>query len=318
MKKKSAKIRIGISTCLLGEEVRYDAGHKRHAYINEILGQYFEFVPVCPEVEIGMGTPREAVRLESSVDSPRMVGNKTGKDWTAKMNRYSEARVKKRDLADISGYILKSRSPSCGMERVKVYFDTSSLRKGVGLYARKLIESFPHLPIEEEGRLSDSHLRENFIVRVFGYYRLQQLFGDKFSRKAVVDFHSKEKFLLMAHSVVHYRSLGKLVAAIADRSPVAFRDQYIAGFMEALRHKATVKKNVNVLQHVFGFMKTQLDSAEKKDILSVIDEYHREVVPLIVPITLLRHYINKFDIAYIKDQTYLNPHPRELMLRNHV
>jgi uncharacterized protein YbgA (DUF1722 family)/uncharacterized protein YbbK (DUF523 family) len=318
LKEQSEKIRIGISTCLLGEKVRYDAGHKRHAYINEIFGQYFEFVPVCPEVEIGMGTPREAVRLEGLFQSPRMVGNKTGKDWTVKMNRYAVARVKKRDLADISGYILKSRSPSCGMERVKLFHNSLSERKGVGLYARKLLESFPHLPIEEEGRLSDSHLRENFVVRIFGYYRLQQLFGEKFSRKAVIDFHSKEKFLLMAHSVVHYRSLGKLVAAIAQISPSAFRDEYIAGFMEALRCKATVRKNVNVLQHIFGFMKTKFDSAEKADILSVVEEYHRGVVPLIVPITLLRHYINKFDIEYIRDQTYLNPHPRELMLRNHV
>jgi len=314
-----SEIKVGISTCLLGEKVRYDAGHKLHRYSVDILSEYFTFVPVCPELEVGMGVPREAVRLVGEIDNPSMVGNKTDTDWTAKMNRYTAGRIKQRDLSDLCGYILKKDSPSCGMERVKIYHDSGMAeRKAVGFWARRIMDNFPILPVEEEGRLNDNRLRENFIVRVFAYSRLRSLFKDTFSRKHVVEFHTGEKYLLMAHSPKHYTELGRLVAAIKDYSPSEFKRVYSETFMEALRFKTTTRKNVNVLQHLMGFLKKHLSKEEKADIIGTIDDYHKGLVPLIVPLTLVRHYINKHDIDYVQGQTYLNPHPKELMLRNHV
>lgn len=317
--KKAPGITIGISTCLLGQKVRFDGGHKHDRYITDILGEFFRFVPVCPELEAGMGVPRESVRLTGDPQAPNMVGNKSGEDWTARMNAYSIERVGRRDLQNLSGYILKKDSPSCGMGRVKVYAEGGMPQKhGVGLYARQLMDRFPLLPIEEEGRLNDAKLRDNFIVRVFAYHDLQCLFEKKFSRGAVVKFHARYKYLLLAHSPKHYQSMGKLVAAIAEYPAAEFRDLYSREFMAALSVKATTRKNVNVLHHIFGFLKDRLTSEERADILQVIEDYHGEFVPLIVPLTLLKHYVNKFDVAYIKDQVFLTPHPKELMLRNHV
>lgn len=319
MPDRDQRITVGISTCLLGQKVRFDAGHKRDRYITDILGEFFRFVPVCPEVEVGMGIPREAVRLEGTVDSPRMVGNRTGEDWTARMNTYSHKRVARRDMSRLDGYILKKDSPSCGMERVKLYSSSGTAeRKAVGLYTRALLDRFPLLPIEEEGRLNDARIRENFIARVFAHNRLRQLFGHKYSRRAVVDFHTREKYLLMAHSVKHYKELGQLVARVDRLSPDRFGDKYCSLYMEALKIKTTTRKNVNVLQHIMGYLKNHLSAGEKQSILQVIKDYHDNLVPLIVPLTLIRHYIEKFDVRYIIDQVYLNPHPKELMLRNHV
>lgn len=312
-------IRVGVSSCLLGRKVRFDGGHKHDRYLTDILGAYFKFVPVCPELEIDMGVPREAVRLEGYPEAPRMVGNKSGREWTERMNNYARDRVQRSDIMDLSGYILKKSSPSCGMERVKVYVKPGTVVKtGIGLYARALLEAHPHLPIEEEGRLNDDRLRDNFIVRVFAYHRLQQLFRGRFNRGAVVAFHAAHKYLLLAHSPTHYKQLGQLVADVKKYSPSEFRDRYTVLFMEGLSVLSTSKKNVNVLQHILGFLKAHLTADEKRDILGVIEDYHRELVPLIVPITLLKHYLNKFNVEYIKDQVYLNPHPKELMLRNHV
>ncbi len=312
-------IKVGISTCLLGQKVRFDAGHKHDRYITDILGHYFRFVPICPEVEVGMGIPRESIRLEGDLDAPRLVGNKTRADWTDRMNRYSRERVARRDLADICGYILKKDSPSCGMERVKVYNEQAMAeRKGTGLFAAALIQRFPLLPIEEEGRLNDHNIRENFIIRVFAYARLRELFGGRFTAGKLVAFHTAHKYLLMAHSPVHYKALGKLVAAVKDRPPAELREEYRRLFMEALTLKTTTRKNVNVLQHIMGYLKTQLGPEEKQDILNVIEDYRQEIIPLIVPLTLLRHYVDKHRITYIQGQIYLNPHPKELMLRNHV
>jgi uncharacterized protein YbgA (DUF1722 family)/uncharacterized protein YbbK (DUF523 family) len=317
--KSESPIKVGVSTCLLGQKVRFDGGHKHDHYLTDILGPHFRFVPVCPELEVGMGVPREAVRLEGDIEAPRMVGNKTGDDWTDRMNDYAQTRVLRSDLADLSGYILKKNSPSCGMERVKIHVKPGTISKtGVGLFASALINAYPHLPVEEEGRLHDDRLRDNFIVRVFAYYRLRQTFRGRFSRKAAVDFHAAHKYLMLAHSPVHYKKLGQLVAAINKYPPAEFREKYHSLFMEGLSVMATARKNVNVLQHIMGFLKTRLSAEEKKDILSVIEDYHRGLVPLIVPITLVRHYLNKFEVEYISDQVYLNPHPKELMLRNHV
>ncbi|MBN1211848.1 MAG: DUF523 and DUF1722 domain-containing protein [candidate division Zixibacteria bacterium] len=319
MTQEKTRIKVGISTCLLGQKVRFDGGHKHDRYITDILGEYFEFIPVCPEVAVGMGTPREAVRLQGDVEVPRMVGVRSGKDWTDPMNDYSRKRVKLFRIQPVSGYILKKDSPSCGMERVRVYSTTGMpARNGRGLYAMELIKQYPLLPIEEEGRLNDVKLRENFIVRVFAYDRLQNLFNDSYKRGDLVKFHTVHKYLLLAHSPECYKQLGKLVADIKKHAPAEMRDRYSELFITALTYKTTTRKNVNVLQHILGFLKKHLTDFEKRDILRVIEDYHKEMVPLIVPLTLLRHYLEKYEVAYIRDQVYLNPHPKELMLRNHV
>ncbi len=312
-------INIGISTCLLGERVRFDAGHKRDRFITDILGNYFNFIPVCPELEVGMGVPRESVRLVGDIENPRLVGVKSGDDWTDRMIRYSNERAKQLESYNLSGYILKSDSPSCGMERVRVYNEKGMpAKKGRGLFAEIFIKHFPLIPVEEEGRLNDSAIRENFIVRVFCYHRWQILRSNKFSRGRLVEFHTIHKYLLLAHSPKHYEELGKLVANAKKYKPDNLLEQYGFLFMEALKVKSTYKKNVNVLKHILGFLRDHLTIGEKQDILNTITDYHKRLLPLIVPITLLSHYIRKHNIQYIQNQIYLSPHPKELMLRNHV
>jgi uncharacterized protein YbgA (DUF1722 family)/uncharacterized protein YbbK (DUF523 family) len=312
-------IRLGISTCLLGEKVRFDAGHKKDRYLTDVLGAYFEWVPVCPELEVGMGVPREPVRLVGTPAMAQMVGVTSGKDWTAAMGTYSTARVEALRNLRLSGYILKSDSPSCGMERVKVFAKSGIPAKtGRGLYAKALLEAYPLLPAEEEGRLNDPGLRENFIVRVFSYHRLQQLTGRRFSVGELVRFHSVHKYLMLAHSPKHYDLLGRVVARAKETPHAELRETYSRLFMEGLAVKTTAKKNTNVLQHIMGFLKDHLTSAEKQDVLEAIEDFRRELVPIVVPLTLLRHYVKKHGISYIADQVYLQPHPKELMLRNHV
>ncbi len=319
-KKRDSEIRVGISSCLLGEKVRFDAGHKRDKYILDVLGPYFRFVPVCPEVEVGMGVPRESVRLVGTPENPRMVGNKTGEDWTERMIKFREKRYKQLEKYKLSGYILKKDSPSCGMERVKIYSDKGMAeRKAKGMWGGQLQEHFPLMPVEEEGRLNDLPLRENFIVRVFAYNSLQKLFDKaQFKRKDVVGFHTNHKLLLMAHSQKHYKILGKLVAEIAKYTSTEFKEKYSETFMDGLKYKTTNKKNANVMLHIMGYLKKHLSKDEKADILATIEDYRNNLIPLVVPMTLIRHYINKFSVDYIIDQSYLNPHPKELMLRNHV
>ena len=319
LKHAQSPIKVGLSSCLIGKKVRFDGGHKQDRFITDLLDQFFSFVLVCPEVEVGMGVPRESVHLAGELDAPRMVGTRTETDWTERMNHYAVARVKKADIAQLSGFILKSRSPSCGMERVKLYVKPATTEwKAVGLFAKALMDEHPDLPIEEEGRLNDPALRENFIERLFAYHRLQTLFAQPFKRGAIVRFHEQHKYQLLAHSPSHYRQLGQLVARIKEITPGQFRKEYQSGFMSALKMKATVKKNVNVLQHIAGFLKREISSFEKADLQRAIDDYHQQLVPLIVPLTLLSHFINRHAVEYIQHQTYLNPHPKELMLRNHV
>ena len=313
------KIKIGISSCLLGEKVRFDGGHKQDRYITDILGDYFVFAPVCPELEVGMGVPRESVQLEGSVKSPNMIGNKTGADWTERMNKYSERRVREIGKLNLSGYILKQNSPSCGMERVRVYAKNGIPSKsGIGLFAAELMKAYPLLPVEEEGRLNDPALRENFITRVFTFRRLQDLIESGFKRGDLVKFHTLHKYLIMAHSPKHYSEMGRLVAEPKKYSPAELQEKYSALLMEALSVKATPKKHVNVLQHILGYLKDHLNEDEKKEILETIDDYYQELVPLIVPVTLLRHYVRKYRVPYVSEQIYLKPHPKELMLLNHV
>ncbi len=312
-------LRIGVSACLLGQEVRFDGGHKHDRWLTGTLAQWCELVPVCPEVEVGMTIPRESVRLEGDAEAPRMVAPRSGVDWTRPMNEWARTRSRELAAEDLDGFVFKKNSPSCGLFRVKVHPGKGMpARGGRGLFAAAFAAAHPLVPVEEEGRLVDARLRDNFVERIFAYRRARDVFTGRWSRGAVVAFHSREKYLLMAHSPKHYQELGRLVAAIAQEPPAAFRDRYLALYMEALGVPATPRRHVNALQHVAGHLRGQVGDAEQKRLLAVIDDYGRDLVPLVVPITLLRHYIELLDVPYVKDQAYLNPHPRELMLRNHV
>jgi len=312
-------LRVGISSCLLGERVRYDGGHKQDRYLMDILAQFFEFVPVCPELETGMSVPREPVRLEGNVAAPRMIGRKTGEDWTDRLNEYAQRRSRQLAGLRLSGYILKKNSPSCGPDHVKLYTDEGVMRrKGRGLFAAALMDHLPLLPVEDEERLNDIGIRENFITRVFAFHRLQELFRTRWSRRRMMAFHTAHKYLLLAHSADLHRQLGRLVANVKDYLPDEFRDRYSELFMRALNRRATVKKHVNVLHHLLGYLKKSLNAQDRQAILSVIEDYRQEIVPLIVPLTLVKHFLAREGVEFSENQVYLNPHPRELSLRNHA
>lgn len=312
-------LRIGVSACLLGREVRFDGGHKHDRWLTGTLAQYCDLVPVCPEVEVGMTIPRESVRLEGDAESPRMVAPRSGVDWTAPMNTWSRRRVRELAAEDLDGFVFKKNSPSCGLFRVKVYPDKGMpARGGRGLFAAAFAAAHPLVPVEEEGRLEDARLRENFVERLFAWRRVKDAFAGRWGRGGIVAFHSREKYLLMAHSPRHYQELGRLVARIAQEPPAAFRDRYLALYMEALGVLATPRRHANALQHVAGHLRGRISDAEQKRVLAVIDDYARALVPLVVPVTLLRHYVELLDVPYVRDQVYLSPHPRELLLRNHV
>jgi uncharacterized protein YbgA (DUF1722 family)/uncharacterized protein YbbK (DUF523 family) len=284
-----------------------------------VLGQYVEWIPVCPEVEAGLGTPREAMRLVGRPQHPRLVTVKTGVDHTQALERLNGRRAEELKQLDLSGFVFKKDSPTCGVERVRVYNEHGMpSRNAVGIFARAFMEQFPLVPVEEEGRLCDPGLRENFIERVFCYRRYQNLLTGGVTRRALVAFHTTHKFLLMAHSQPHFQLLGRLVGRMDQYGPSELAGRYGGLFMEALAEKATVRKHVNVLQHILGYFKARLNAQEKAELLEIIGDYHRGLTPLIVPLTLIKHYVQLFDIAYIRDQVYLNPHPKELMLRNHV
>jgi uncharacterized protein YbgA (DUF1722 family)/uncharacterized protein YbbK (DUF523 family) len=313
-----AAIRIGVSTCLLGEHVRFDGGHKRDPFLVETFGRYVEWVAVCPEVEAGLGVPRESMHLRRNGDAVRLVTTKTGVDHTDAMRRYAARRVAALATDDLCGYVLKKDSPSCGMERVQIYGRSGPVASGRGLFAAALLQAFPHLPVEEEGRLNDPHLRENFVERVFAYGRLRSLFGARWTIGRLVAFHSAHKLQLMAHSPRMHAELGRLVAGAKGLARPALRTSYEAQFMSALEVMATPKRHVNVLQHILGYFTDQLDGAARQELLELIADYGRGMLPLVVPLTLVRHYVRRLAIAYLQAQTYLEPHPKELMLRNHV
>jgi uncharacterized protein YbgA (DUF1722 family)/uncharacterized protein YbbK (DUF523 family) len=312
-------VRIGISACLLGDEVRYDGGHKRDLFLTKMIGPLVEWVKVCPEVESGMGTPRESMRLVEADGRIRMLTVKTLVDHTNTMTAYSRRRVDALAAEDLSGYVLKKDSPSCGMTRVKLYRGAGPAeRTGVGLFARALLERFPHLPVEEEGRLTDSRIRENFVERVFAYRRLRDLFATRWTVGDLVRFHTAHKLVVMAHSLPAYQRLGRLVATAKGAPRAALRDDYTAGFMQALTVIATPQRHTNVLQHMVGYFKTSLDAASRDELLASIEDYRQGLLPLIVPVTLIRHHVRQHSVAYLAGQVYLDPHPKELMLRNHV
>jgi len=313
------KIKIGISSCLLGENVRYDAGHKLDRYITDTLGQYFEWVSVCPEVEYGLPVPREAMRLAGDPDSPRLVTVRTGIDHTEGMLKWAEEKIKELVKEELCGFIFKSKSPSSGIGGVKVYTKSGlPSKRGVGIFGGAFMKYFPLIPVIDDGRLHDPSLRENFIERVFVYQRWQEFIKKRGLIKDLIIFHTEHKLLILSHSPKHFSLLGQLTASAKRYKSEDLRSEYIKSLMEGLRLIATVKKNTNVLLHIASYFKKQLSVDEKKELLGVIENYHGGYIPLIVPIVLIKHYVRKFDEAYLKRQYYLNPHPLEVMLRNHA
>jgi uncharacterized protein YbgA (DUF1722 family)/uncharacterized protein YbbK (DUF523 family) len=317
--------RIGISRCLLGEEVRYDGGHKRDHFLVHTVGPFVEWVPVCPEVEVGMGTPREAIRLVAHDEGVpagaarvRLVGLRTGADWTRRMADYAARRVRELQPLDLDGYVLKKDSPSCGLTRVRVHASGSATRTGRGLFAQALVDRLPHLPVEDEGRLNDPVLREGFVERVFGYRRLRRFFGARWTLGGLVQFHTAHKLQLLSHSRPLYTELGRLVATGRALPRGELASRYRDAFMRALARPATRGRHADVMMHVLGHVRRRLDDGDRAEMLGVIDDHRRGLVPLVVPITLIRHHVRRHQIEYLADQTYLDPHPRELALRNHV
>ncbi|MEK7207318.1 MAG: DUF523 and DUF1722 domain-containing protein, partial [Pseudomonadota bacterium] len=308
------RIRLGISSCLLGEKVRYDGADKRDGYITGTLARFFEFVPVCPEVAISLGVPRPPIRLVGSPTAPHAMGiANPDLDVTAKLA--ANGRRMAQRLDDISGYILKSKSPSCGVERVKVYTHRGSLAgSGRGIYAAALMAALPLLPVEEEGRLGDPDLRENFFARVFAYRRWQEIAASGVTAARLIEFHTSHKLTLMAHNLAAYRRLGRLVAGASRRNAKDLSTRYIHGFMAALAQPATPRRHANVLMHVMGYLKKRLDAEDKVELLELIDACRLGQVSRAVPLTLLRHYFRRFPNPYIAQQVYLNPDPEEFRL----
>lgn len=319
MEKPGITLKIGVSTCLLGENVRWNGGHQLNTFIKDVLGTVMEFVPVCPEVECGLGVPREPLRLTGDPESPRLVFRKSGEDITERMTAWTEERIKELEKEDLCGFIFKNKSPSSGLYRVKVYNEKGNpVNKGRGLFARAFVRAFPRVPVEEDGRLSDAGIRENFIERIFVFRRWRDVLEKEKHPRHLMAFHTCHKYLLMAHSPKHYKLMGKHVASVArDHLDDQYRE-YETMLLEALDLKCTVAKHVNVLHHMTGYFKKKISADEKQELLEVIEHYRAGHLPLIVPVTLVNHYVRKYDQAYLRDQVYLNPHPLELKLRNHA
>jgi uncharacterized protein YbgA (DUF1722 family)/uncharacterized protein YbbK (DUF523 family) len=319
-KMKEPTLRLGISTCLLGEKVRYDGGHKLDRFLVNTLGQYVEWVSVCPEVEMGLPTPRPSLRLVGDPDDPRLVMPKTGEDHTEEMKGWAEARVDELAEEGLCGFVFKKDSPSSGLFRVRVYNEHGmAQRNGTGMFPRALMNRFPLLPLEEEGRLNDMGLRENFIERIFAYYRWSRMLDEEPTPGGLVTFHTAHKLTLMAHSPKHYQEMGRLVADAGRREWEELTAEYGAKLMEGLGVMGTRGKHVNVLQHLMGFLKDHISSEDKQELLGLIEDYRQGLVPLIVPLTLLKHHLNRQPVPeWVHQQVYLTPYPKELMLRNHV
>jgi len=311
-------VRIGISSCLLGELVRLNGGHAHDSFTTTTLGPFVEWLPICPEVDIGMGTPRENIRLiRDEENNIRLSGPKSGTDYTERMQLYARERVEQLANEHIHGYILKKNSPSCGMERVKVY-DQNDVpqRNGTGLFSRELMARFPLLPVEEEGRLRDNHLRENFIERVFAYYRLLQFLGSNPTPGTLVDFHTRHKLTMLSHNQERYREMGRLVAEAGTMDFQSTLDEYANQFMRTLTIHATRSNHTNVLHHIIGYFTDQLDRADTEELISIIEKYRSGHLPLIVPVTLINHHLRRHPVEWLQKQVYLTPYPPELKLRN--
>ncbi len=309
-------IRIGVSACLLGEPVRFDGGHKREDFLVRALGDWFEYLPFCPEVSIGLGIPRPPIRLVRIDDTVRVRGVRDPQaDHTLALD---EAAAQRRTLHEqLHGYVLKSKSPSCGMERVKVYSpeghpDGSS----AGAFAARLMHDLPNLPVEDEGRLHDPLLRENFVTRVFVYARWKALTRHPPAKAALLDFHTRHKLLLLAHNETGYRRMGRLVADLKGRISQNWLADYEHELMQSLKRRASRKRHVNVLMHVAGYFKRVLDARDREELAQLIEDYRLERVPIVVPLTLLQHHLRRHPDPWLLGQHYFAPHPEVLGLRN--
>ncbi|MGE8353640.1 MAG: YbgA family protein [Pseudomonas protegens] len=315
----SAKPKIAISACLMGVEVRYNGGHKESRLCSRVLSDYFDFVPLCPEVAIGMGTPREPIRLVGDPEQPRAVGTVDASlDVTLPLAEYGERMAARVD--DICGYIFMQNSPSCGLERVKVYQANGIPHRngGRGVYAQAFCAQHPNLPVEEAGRLNDPVLRENFLTRVYVYRDWQALLKQGLTRRALTDFHSRCKYLLMAHHPVQYKTLGNLLGSMGKGDPTLIGPRYFSELMAALSKCATRGTHSNVLQHLSGYLKQSISAEDKQEVQHVIGQYRHGIVPLVVPLTLLKHHFRQHPDPYIAQQLYLQPHPENLSLRNAI
>lgn len=311
--------KVGVSACLLGQPVRYDGGHKRDTFIMGPLSEHLELISICPETGIGLGVPRPTIRLMGNIERPRLVGTAdTSMDVTDKMEAYAEQQS--RQLNNLCGYILKKDSPSCGMERVKVFNASgkNAVRKGSGIFARILMQNNPLLPVEEEGRLNDAVLRENFINRIYVLQRWHRLLWNGINAASLIKFHTAHKYLVMAHSQASYQRLGRLLSDLSHSDLELLSQNYIAELMHTLKRRVTRQRHVNVLQHIMGYLKKRIDSDDKAELSGAIASYRRGETPLIVPITLLRHYFRRHHDAYMERQIYLWPHPDKLGLRNSI
>jgi uncharacterized protein YbgA (DUF1722 family)/uncharacterized protein YbbK (DUF523 family) len=305
--------RVGISSCLLGDPVRFNGGHSRDRFLTQVLGRYVDWVAICPEVEIGLGTPREALRLTA----PGRLVSQAGRDHTGAVAALAERR--RGDLAGLDGYVLKSRSPSCGLFSVRVYAGDAPARgDGRGVFASRVLDAQPLLPVEEEGRLNDPLLRETFIEQVFARQRLGQLFGGRWRARDLVDFHARHKLQLLAHDPARCARAGHLVATARAQPPDAVAARYTALFAEAMARRVSRSRHSNALQHAFGMVSSCLDDTRRHDVLNRIDAYRRGEVPLSVPVALIRHHAAGCRMGYLRDQTYLDPFPAGLGLRNHA
>ena len=310
-------IRIGISRCLLGDHVRYDGGHKRDRFLTGVFSRHVEWIPICPEVEAGLGTPREAMRLVGHTTAPRLMTITTARDMTKPVTMLTERKLELLETGDLSGYVFKRDSPSCGIERVPIFSRQGKPRQnGIGVFARAFMERFPLVPIEDEGRLCDPVLRDNFIERVFCYHRWRTLTRGPLTCNDVVAFHAAHKVLLLAHDRQSTEQLGHLVARADRHRPGNLIERYGVLFMKALAVPATRRKHANVLQQAIEHMKDRLAPRERTESARVLEDYRRGLVPLIVPITLVKQYVARYRVDYLRDQIYLNPHPKEMKLRN--
>jgi uncharacterized protein YbgA (DUF1722 family)/uncharacterized protein YbbK (DUF523 family) len=309
---------VGISSCLLGQQVRFDGGHKKDGWITGPLAEFFDFRPVCPEVGIGLGVPRPTIHLVGDPAQPRAVGSRDPSlDVTGRLELFARAQIPQLD--GISGYILKSKSPSCGMARVPVTSEKGMPAKvGVGIYARVVMERMPLLPVEEDGRLNDPVLRENFVTRVYVLHRWQQLRAGGLTAAKLIDFHSRQKYLVMAHSQAAYQRLGQMLSHLKQADLEAVADMYAAELMAALARRVTRRRHVNVLHHVMGYLKDHIDAGDKAELIASIEAYRREEVALVVPMTLLRHHLRRHPDPYMEKQVYLAPHPEKLALRGAI
>lgn len=310
-----SKIQIGISSCLLGQEVRFDSGHKQDRYITDTLGTYFEYKPFCPEVAIGLGIPRPSIRLQDVAGETRALMPKTGADYTDQITEYGLSVLPK--IEALSGYIFKRKSPTCGMERVKVYPAEAGKmpgQEGIGIYSQVLQDNFPNLPMEEEGRLNDTHLRENFIKRVFIYHEWQQLTAKDFTVNAFMDFHARHKLLLILHQYGYSKELGRLVSESTAENLEKQSQRYISLFMKTLKIIPQRRHHGQVLTRLVTSINSELDETQKKDVLEIIDEYIAGELPLSAPIRLVKHYLTAIDLPYVAQQSYLSPYPDELGL----